>query len=609
MDRHFLMDISNGGLLYQIFYLLAFLIVYLILIYEGYKRKFPLHVWVLLLASIRLAEVIGTKIFSYSWEEWQFMLQNHTFLPTYEKTIYGGALLGVAAYLIVRYLLNFRHSVWDTLAIAFPAAASIQTIGCFFYGCCFGNPSSLPWAIQYPVMSLAHYHQFKSGLLTYNNLYSLPVHPVQLYELLGGILVIMFVIKFRRNWKANGSLLLSSIIFFALMRFVLEFFRDPLTNKSGGEMLWILKQVQWEYLIFAVLMTLLLIWREKTYKSISDIRSHKLPGLNIQIAYLLSLVIIILTLLNWFTLPEVIALNIALLPAVFFVGLQIFRAFTTLRYKWIYVCSIILPLLLMSQTIPRIQLDTALTKKYTSYHTIGGGLAFGSYSDARYVNTGSGCQNINDYMYFTQKYISGGGGYSFTKFSPDKKKILCYGGTVFLGNYSQTRQFDSLEIYKFLFGLNPFIKYDSRWIGIGGGLHIGYLAYTLGDSKKELNQIPEKSYFTTPVFPQFYLRLGPSDIVFAELHIADQFPVSAPGLAFMAGFGGSPLPNKDFKFRIGTTFLDNGPYYFSAYLPLKNNFVIEPLYLWDGKSWGNMGTEILPEKQFSLGISYRFGHK
>ena len=609
MDKHILLDISNGGLLYNIFYLLAFLTVYLILIYEGYKKRFPILVWVLLLASIRLAEVIGTKVFSYSWEEWQFMFQNHIFLPNHEKTLFGSAFLGVAAYLIVRYLLNFKHSAWDAIAIAFPAAVSVQTIGCFFYGCCFGNLSTLPWAVQYPAMSLAHYHQFESGLVTYNDLYSLPVHPVQLYGLIGGILIIFLVIKTKRYWKADGSVLLSSVILFALMRFVLEFFRDPFSNKSGGDMLWILKQVQWEYLIFAVLMTILLFYREITFTSKNIIRNHKLPGLNIQIKYLLSLVIIILILRNWFTLPEIIALNFALLPAVFFVGLGIFKEFVTLKYKWIYVCSIILPLLLMSQTIPQTQLDTALTKKSTSYHTIGGGLALGSYSDARYVNAGSGCQGITDYMYFSQKYISGGGGYSYTKLSPDKKKILTYGGTVFLGNYSQTRQYDSLKINKSLFGLNPFIKYDSRWIGIGGGLHIGNLTYTLGDSEKELTQIPEKSHFTTPVFPQFYLRVGPSDKVFAELHIADQFPVSTPGLAFMAGFGGSPLPNKDFKFRIGTTFLDHGPYYFSAYLPLKNNFVIEPLYLWDGKGWGNMGLEDLPEKQFSLGISYRFGHK
>ena len=609
MDEHILMDISNGSLLYQIFYLLAFLTVYLILIYEGYKRKFPILAWVLLLTSIRLAEIIGTKIFSYSWEEWQFMFQNHIFLPNQEKTIYGCALLGVIAYLIVRRIFNFRYPALDTVAIAFPAALSVQTIGCFFYGCCFGQPSSLPWAVQYPVMSLAHYHQFNAGLLTYNDLYSLPIHPVQLYEMMGGILVVLLVIKFRRHWKANGSLLLSSLILFSLMRFIVEFFRDPLSNKSGGEMLWILKQVQWTYLIFAFLMTLLLVWREHTFNPKPVDRNFKQPGLQTQIAYLISLVGIILVLRNWFSLPEVIALNIALLPAIFLVGLNVSRAFATLRYKWIYVCCTIVPLLLMSQTIPQAEPDTAATKKYTSYKTIGGGIALGSYSDAVYVNTGEGCQGIDNYLYFTQKYVAGGGGYSITKLFEDKNKVLTYGGNAYFGNYSQTREYDSLKTTKFLFGLNPYIKYDTRWIGVGGGLHLGNLAYTLGDSEEELDEIPEKRYFTTPVFPQFYLRLGPSDIVFAELHIADQFPVSVPGLAFIAGIGCSPFHNKDYKFRIGTTFLDQGPYFVSAYLPYKDRIVIEPLFLWTGNDWSTMSPADLPEMQFSLGVSYRFGHK
>lgn len=537
------------------------------------------------------------------------MFQNHAFLPANEKTIYGCILLGLAAYLIVRHLLNFRYPALDTAAIAFPAAISVQTIGCFFYGCCFGNPSSLPWAVRYPVMSLAHYNQFKSGLIGLSDLYSLPVHPVQIYELLGGILVIVLVIRLRKRWKANGSLLLSSIIFFSLMRFVLEFFRDPLSNKSGREVLWIMKQVQWEYLIFAVLMILLLVWREKNFRSRPEVRSHEIPGLNRQIAYLFSLVMIILTLRNWFTVPEVIALNIALLPAVILVGIQVFRTFATLRYKWIYVCSIILPLFLMSQTIPQTQIDTAIVNKKKSYHTIGGGLATGSYSDAKKVHTGSGCQEIDDYMYFSQKYIAGGGGYSYTKIRPDKSDILTIGGSVFAGNYKEKRQYDSLVIKKALFGINPYIKYDRRWIGIGGGLHIGNLAYTMGDSKKEVTEIPEKNHFATPVFPQFYFRLGPSDIVFAEFHIADNFPVSTPGLAFLVDIGGSPLPNKDFKFRIGSSFLEQGPYFISAYLPFKDHIVIEPLLLWTGKGWGSMGFEDLPENQFSIGVSYRFGHK
>src|SRR5512135_2356944 len=110
MEKHILMDISNGSSFYQFFYLLAFLAAYLIIIYEGYRRKFPLATWVLILAGIRLAVVIGTKIFAYTGEEWRFMFENQTLLPNHEKTMFGGVFLGVVAYMIVRYIFNFRHS-------------------------------------------------------------------------------------------------------------------------------------------------------------------------------------------------------------------------------------------------------------------------------------------------------------------------------------------------------------------------------------------------------------------------------------------------------------------------------------------------------------------
>ena len=163
MEKHLLMDISNGGLLYQVFYVLAFLVIYLILIYEGYRRKFPLIIWILLLASIRIAEVAGSKLFSYTWTDWQFMIQNHTLIQNPEKTMFGGALVAVIVYFIARYFLKFRESVWDTVAYVLPAGTMISSAGCFFYGCCFGTQSDLPWAVQYPVMSLAHYNQFEVG--------------------------------------------------------------------------------------------------------------------------------------------------------------------------------------------------------------------------------------------------------------------------------------------------------------------------------------------------------------------------------------------------------------------------------------------------------------
>lgn len=609
MEKHLLLDISNGGLLYQVFYVLAFLVIYVILVYEGYRRKFPLITWVLLLASIRIAEIVGSKIFSYAWSDWQFMVQNHAFIQNPEKTMFGGALLAVIVYFIARYFLKFRESVWDTVAYVLPAGTMISSVGCFFYGCCFGTQSDLPWAVQYPIMSLAHYHQFESGLLTYSDLWSYPVHPVQLYESLGAALVLFLVFRFRKKWKANGSLLLSSLILFAIVRFVLEFFRDPLSNKTGGEMFWVFKQVQWQYLVFTVMMTLLLIWREISFKSKPEIRKSPLPGLNTQIAYLLSLALIFLMLHKWFTLPEIIALNIALLPALLLVGYEVYKTFASLRFKWVYALSVILPLFLMSQTLPQPQTDSTATGESKTYHTIGVGFATGNYTDERVNFTGSGCDMVSNTEYFSEKYTGFGGGYSFTKISPDKKKIIRYGANLFFADYEQTMQSYSKPVDMLLFGVNPYIKYDIRWIGIGGGLHLGNLAYSSGDLRKETSGVPQKGYFKTPVFPQFYFRVGPVQYFFADLHIADQFPVSSPGLAFQAGIGSGFGLKNGTNLRFGYSFLEDESLYTSLYLPIADRLVIEPLFMWTAKEIASFYPVKLPENQFSISLSYRFGHK
>ncbi|MCX6302052.1 MAG: prolipoprotein diacylglyceryl transferase [Bacteroidia bacterium] len=610
MEKHVLIDISNGSLLYQIFYVLAFVVAYVIIFCEGYKRKFPLLTWVLIIAGIRFAVVIGTKIFTYSAEEWRFMLESQTFLPNNQKTMFGGFLLGTGAYLLLRYLFNFRHSVWDTVAIAFPAAVSIQSMGCFFYGCCFGKAVSLPWAVRYPVMSLAHYHQFESGAITFNDLYSLPVHPVQLYQCLGGLLVIILVIRFRKYWKAQGSILLSSIVFFTLIRFIIEFFRDPLSNKTGGEMLWVLKQVQWQYLIFAVLMTLLLFWREKTFRVKPVVLNNNPPGLKLQIAFLCALVLIFLLLRGWFTLPEIIALNIALLPALLISGIEVYRSFASLRYRWIYALILLLPLLLMSQTLPSAQTDSTTIKKAKSYHSIGGGIATGDFIDAPSNHYGEGCDRVTNTRYFNQKYTIGGIGYSYTKETPEKYMIR-YGVNTFFGKYSQNILSSGISEKENIFGINPCAGIDSKWIGGALGLHIGNLYYSTGDREKESMQIPVTGSFHTVFFPQFYFRFGEVRTFFGEIHIADQFPVSTPGLAFQFHIGtGFGLEN-GLKLRFGTSLYEHSSWLFSAYIPIENRIIIEPLFLWSKGEKDNYEYPkgISNEKQFSVGLSYRFGHK
>ncbi|MDP4223594.1 MAG: prolipoprotein diacylglyceryl transferase [Bacteroidota bacterium] len=609
MEKHFLMDISNGGVLYQAFYLLAFLSAYTILIYEGYKRKFPLLSWVLLLTSVQLAAIIGTKVFSYSWNDWQYMFRNHTLLLNREKSLLGCVLLAAGTFLAAKKIMKFRYPVWDTFAIAFPVAVSFMTTGCFLYGCCHGTITHLPWAVQYPVMSLAHYHQFEAGLLTNNDLYSLPVHPVQLYATAGGIIVALLVMRLRRHLKATGSLLICSVMLFVLMRFTVEFFRDPQTNRFGGDMLWILKQVQWLYLLTATVMGILLFIREKSFKTGPDIGEIVLPGLTLQVLFLLSLVIIFALLRNWFRLPEIMALNIALVPALIFTGIEIYKRSSSYRYRWVFVCSLILPIFLMSQTLPQTKIDSSLIKNYKTYHTIGGGFATGSYTDERTNFTGSGCDMVSNTEYFTQKYTAGGGNYIYTLENPEKETITRFGAGVALGNYRQTRFSTGIMSKFFLFDFHPYVKYDTRWIGIGGGLHMGNIPFTRGDTNQEGTGTTTESNFNTYLFPQFYLRVGIARYLFADFHVADQLPVSSPGLGFQAGVGSGLGLKSGLNIRTGFSFLERNSYYISAYLPIENSIVIEPLFNWTFHQSIPDGYPNLPENQFSLGISYRFGHK
>jgi prolipoprotein diacylglyceryltransferase len=605
MQSNFSLDITNGGLLYQVFYTAAFLIAYVILVYQGYRRKFPLVVWILILASIRLAVVIGTKLFSWTPAEWQFMIENNTLLPVTKKTMYGGFLLGVVAYLIVSRILRFRHSAWDTVAYALPAAVAVQSVGCFFYGCCFGTPSALPWAVRYPVMSLAHYHQFESGLIHYGDTLSLPVHPVQLYETAGALLVLLLVFLFRNRWKAKGSLLLSSLVFFSVIRFIVDFFRDPLSNKTGGEMFIGLKVVQWQYIAFAVLMLLILVWREKKGIQAKEAPRSDVPSLSTQAGILLSLLLIFILLRNWFTLPEAIALNIALIPALVFTGAYVYKRHSTLRIRLAYAALLPLSLFLMSQTLPLQQGDTTNVNQQKSYHTISGGFSTGNYTTERTLFSGSGCSRVRDTKYYHQQYTSGTIGYSMTRMSSDMKAVIRYGGSITAGSFTVIPELSGEEMKKPLVDLSGFISIDAKWIGAGIGLHGGNIYYNRGDSFSESTDI-NTSHFWTPVFPSAYFRVGPERIFFADLHIADNFPSSSPGLAFMTGVGSGFGLRNGFKVRTGFEFLDETTFYVSAYIPIADKLVLEPLYV-----WSSIYDPVYdyPENQISVGLSYRFGHK
>jgi phosphatidylglycerol:prolipoprotein diacylglycerol transferase len=126
---------------------------------------------------------------------------------------YGGVLTAVPTG--IWYLRKHSLPVWQTADILAPYAAlghAFGRLGCFFAGCCYGAPCSGPFC------------------LTFSDPHSLaplgvPLFPSQLMESGGEFLVFGLLLFLRRYKKLDGQLFWLYLVFYAVLRFTLEFFR------------------------------------------------------------------------------------------------------------------------------------------------------------------------------------------------------------------------------------------------------------------------------------------------------------------------------------------------------------------------------------------------
>jgi len=126
---------------------------------------------------------------------------------------YGGVLAAVPVG--IWYVKKHNLPVWQTADIIAPYAAlghAFGRLGCFFAGCCYGAPCSGPVCITFSdPQSLA-----PQGV---------PLFPSQLMESGGEFLVFGLLLFLRRYKKFDGQLFWLYLLFYAVLRFALEFFR------------------------------------------------------------------------------------------------------------------------------------------------------------------------------------------------------------------------------------------------------------------------------------------------------------------------------------------------------------------------------------------------
>ncbi len=128
--------------------------------------------------------------------------------------VYYGGFIAAAAFIIF-YAKKKKIPLGKLSDIVAPALALghlFGRIGCFFAGCCYGKTCDLPWAV---VFTDAHSLAVKG----------IAVHPTQLYEAFGNLVIFAVLYFYNRKNHAAGKTFALYLVFYAVLRFSIEFFR------------------------------------------------------------------------------------------------------------------------------------------------------------------------------------------------------------------------------------------------------------------------------------------------------------------------------------------------------------------------------------------------
>ena len=177
-------------------------------------RRFELRhrVWIAVSVCYMVAMTVGAKAL-YDVQHGQFGLWA---LLTIRHYMQGGLWGGLLVYFTLAVPLAFvlaeqKQVALDLVALSLPGPLILAKLGCLFNGCCYGRPTSLPWAITFP--------EGARGAPP-----GVPLHPTQIYELLV-IVCIILAFKLLNNERWRGTMLLWFFIVYGLGRAATEFFR------------------------------------------------------------------------------------------------------------------------------------------------------------------------------------------------------------------------------------------------------------------------------------------------------------------------------------------------------------------------------------------------
>ena len=178
------------------------------------QRVMDLGIWIIVSA------LVGAKLLLLAVDFRQFSARPGELFGLLRSggVFYGGLIAGVTVALW--YIRRHRLPLWTTTDVFAPGIALghiIGRLGCLMAGCCFGRPTSVPWAITFHDPAAAANVGTPLGV---------PLHPTQLYEAGAEALILVVLLALERRGRPfPGRAFWTYMLLYGVSRFAIEFFR------------------------------------------------------------------------------------------------------------------------------------------------------------------------------------------------------------------------------------------------------------------------------------------------------------------------------------------------------------------------------------------------
>lgn len=216
---------------YATFYLLAWLVAPAIAVRFAARRGIPWRQAAVVYYGAVACGVVGARVLDlfvaggfYSAvpsRAWALGLQGYS--------LYGGLAAASLAAIVLAPVV--RAPLWRLADASIPGIATgivLMRTGCFLRGCCFGEPTTLPWGVTYPMGSQPWSHQVVSGGVQLASALAgemRPVHPTQIYELLAAVVLGALALLLLKLGPPDGVAFLAFAADFTMFRMLNGFMR------------------------------------------------------------------------------------------------------------------------------------------------------------------------------------------------------------------------------------------------------------------------------------------------------------------------------------------------------------------------------------------------